>query len=205
MMRQSTDRWLATDAEIQRAAWWRLDRFGYDQANEFVREMAELLARGVPVDSGHPEIARLMVSMRRRGDRRSEWSALLAVAVLAADAHHYPQIYYQAGQILFAAMQSAEAKQTATVAVSELSEHIATFQRQKPSHTARQCFSAFLDEAEEGGDDQSPFYDHDPARKRLFFYQHTEEDQIEFQAFEKRFNRIRNREKNLSEVQTQRP
>lgn len=204
-MRLSTDRWLATDAEIQRAAWWRLDGFEYDQANGFVREMAELLARGVPVDSGNPEIAGLMGRMKLRGDRRGEWSALLAVAVLAADAHDNPRIYYQAGQIIVAAMQSAAAKQMASGAASELSEHIAAFQRQKPSHTARQCFNAFLDEAEQGYEDDSPFYDHDPARKRLFFYQHSVEEQIEFLAFERRFNRIRNQEKNLSEAQTQRP
>lgn len=98
------------DEDIHEAALWRLAGFPAEVIEASTARVAQFVKSGVPLESGQPEVVAAMAALKRPGDRRGEWTALMAVAALYADSQGYTRLFLVAGFEVVASWRNAKAR-----------------------------------------------------------------------------------------------
>ena len=80
---------IVSDHDIFEACLWRLAGCQAEVIEASTARVAKFIKSGVPLESDQPEVAAAMAALKRPGDRRSGWSALMAVTALYADSQGY--------------------------------------------------------------------------------------------------------------------
>jgi len=141
MPRRTDDR-LPDVADVLDAARQRLDAFPATTIDAAQRAVLRLLGRGIALDAAQPQVGAVLAMLRIAGDRRSPWGALLAVAVLIADARGDGGLLWRAGWPLLLAQRAASGG-SARRRVDPLDELIREHLARHPETTAAALFEHF--------------------------------------------------------------
>lgn len=190
-MRRPTERQhrLIEDGEIHDAALWRLAAWTPEQIEAGSARLVRALEQGQPLDSEATDVAEMLASFTRPGDRREPWTALCALAVLHADACADARLFLLAGfEVLTAYRQAMRGHQLREA--DDLDNLLAQYMARHPEATAAQIFKHCAGLAElrlviEDADSETLTYRprQDSNKVRT----------IRFHAFEVRVSRLRHR------------
>lgn len=101
---------IVSDSDIHEAALWRLAAFPAEVIEASTARVAQLVDAGVPMESDQPEVAAAMAALKRPGDRRGEWTALMAVVALYSDSQGFARLFLVAGFEVVTAWRNAKAR-----------------------------------------------------------------------------------------------
>lgn len=139
---------VVSDADIHEACLWRLAEFPPDVRDASTARVAQLVQSGIPLASDQPEIAAAMSGLKRPGDRRNEWTALMAIAALYADSQGHARLFLLAGfEVLKSRGQARRGSHTnrrrhvADALDAAISEYLADL----PAATGAEIFDSFAD------------------------------------------------------------
>lgn len=187
-MRAPTDRRLLDDGEIHAAAHWRLAGWSAEEIAAGSARLARLLTRGIPLDSRRSEVAQVLAAIARRRARRESWSALMALAVLYADARGDQGLFLRAGFEVVTAWRNAKARaRTGAAAHNALTALMREFQAMQPDATAADCFDRWSALA----GCHPVFVDYDPERDVLTYDSHGRVRDVTRASFARQFRRVR--------------
>ena len=137
---------VVSDADIHEACLWRLADFPDDVIEASTQRVGQLIKIGIPLESSHPEVARAMVTLKRPGDRRNEWTALMAIAALYADSQGHARLFLLSGfEVLKASQQARRGSHTnrrrhvADAIDAAITEYLGDF----PAATDTEIFDSF--------------------------------------------------------------
>jgi hypothetical protein len=141
---------VVSDADIHEACLWRLADFPSDVLDASTLLVGKMIEGEIPLESQRPEVAAAMAALKRRGDRRNEWTALMAIAALYADSQGHARLFLLAGfEVLKASAQArrgSHGNRRRHVA-DALDAAIAEYLGDLPAATASDIFDSFADDA----------------------------------------------------------
>lgn len=179
---------LITETEIHEAALWRLAGWSEDELAAGSARLARLIERGIELASDQPEVAQALGAFAGRKERREAWSALMALAVLHADAHGDADLFLRAGFEVVGACRNARARQRCNAdAGNVLTDMIAEFQANRPQATADELFDFWADLA---GGDHPIFADHDGRNEVLTYDDRGKLRTVRRDSFRRQFRRV---------------
>lgn len=190
-MAKGTERYLPTDAELYRAVMWRLSGFSDDEVNALVAVLHAHLGGGGWINEDDRVIAGLMECLRRPGNKRDPWTALLAIAYLAAEQADNLRLVYLAGSEVYRSYLAAGHRERAKSAPSLLNSRIEEFIAACPEATAFECFESLCQEASAADGDHELWdaAEHDDV---LGFRERGQDGlTLGFDSFRRRFSRVR--------------
>lgn len=190
-MTKGTDRFLPTDTELYRAVMWRLSGYSDDDINSSVAVLHAHLGGGGSINEGHRVIDGLMGLLKCQGDRRDPWTALLAIAYLAAEQADNLRLAYLAGSEVYRSFLASAHRENARSAPSLLNLRIEEFIIARPGATSRECFEALCKESAEADGDHE-LWDAAENDGVLGFREHGRDGlALGFESFRRRFNRVK--------------
>lgn len=136
------------DEDIHEAALWRLAEFPAELIEASTARVAQLVDADVPLESNHLEVAAAMAELKRPGDRRSGWSALMAVTALYADSQGYARLFLVAGfEVVKASQQGKRGSHhnRRMCARDSMDDHIKEFLAGDPAASTSEIFQHFAD------------------------------------------------------------
>lgn len=186
---------LPSDSEIHAAALWRLAEFPQDVIEDGTDSLAQLLEQGIPFDSSAPEVADLLAALKRPGDRRNPWTALMALAVMLADVRGDACLFYRTGAEIVTAWRNSTARTEGTPSRTELSDMMAEFQENMPHATAYECFDRWRKIAETQS--HPVLVEYDSERDALAYEDRGEIRTVTRESFARQFRRVQLRMKKI--------
>ena len=139
---------IVSDNDIFEACLWRLAGCQAEVIEASTARVAKFIKSGVPLESDQPEVAAAMAALKRPGDRRSGWSALMAVTALYADSQGYARLFLVAG---FEAVKASQQGKRGShnnrrmCARDSMDDHIKEFLASDPAASTSEIFQHFAD------------------------------------------------------------
>ena len=175
---------LLTDDEILDASFWRLDCWTAEEIDAGCVRLTRLLEMGIPLDSSNAEVAEMMEHLP--GDRRSPWSAMLALAVLYADSIDNSRLFMNAGHELMGFYRQSQ-RARSTRSGDPLSLLIAEYLAVIPDIMPHELWNDFTGQAHDGFHEVLADFD----GYTLSFNNKGVLDYISYSAFARRVQRAR--------------
>lgn len=183
-----------SDEEIYEAALWRLTGYPAEVTDASTAMVAQFVEAGVPLVSDQSDVAAAMAALKRPGDRRGEWTALMAVISLYADSQGYARLFLVAGFEVVAAWRNAKARAAGTPndsGINVLEEIMIRIHASQPAADADSLFDMLA---------KLPrlypaIKDYDPDSDILTYDDRGREREITRASFERQFRKFRNTKK----------
>ena len=186
-----------SDSDINEACLWRLAEFSADSVESSTMRVAQLVEADVILTSDQPEVAAAMATLKRPGDRRGEWTALMAVIALYADSQGYARLFLVAGFEVVTAWKNARARAASIpkgIGTNALETIMIQSQASKPTADANSLFDTLTKLPRQ----HPAIRDYDPDSDTLTYDDRGCEREITRTSFERQFRKVR---KNISGLQ----
>lgn len=185
------------DEDIHEAALWRLAGFPAEVIDASTARVAQLIKSGVPLESAQPEVAAAMAALKRPGDRRGEWTALMAVVALYADSQGFTRLFLIAGFEVVTAWRNAKARaanQPKDSGINAIEVIMIQYHASQPSADADGLFDMLAKLPRQ----YHAVKDYDPDSDVLTYADRGREREITRESFARQFRKVRNGQKIFS-------
>lgn len=180
-----------SDEEIHEAALWRLAGYPAEVTDASTARVAQFVEAGVPLVSDQSDVAAAMAALKRPGDRRGEWTALMAVISLYADSQGYARLLLVAGFEVVTAWRNAKARAAGTPkdsGINVLEEIMIRIHASQPAADADSLFDMLAKLPRQ----HPAIKDYDPGSDTLTYDDRGREREITRDSFERRYRKVRN-------------
>ncbi len=179
------------DEDIHEAALWRLAEFPAEVIEASTARVAQLIKAGVPLESSQPELTAAMAELKRPGDRRREWTALMAVAALYADSQGFTRLFLVAGFEVVTAWRNAKARAVNpqnNSGINAMEAIMTQYHASQPSANADGLFNLLAKLPRQ----YHAVKDYDPDSDALIYADRGREREITRESFARQFRKVRN-------------